>query len=135
MAEELRGVQYQDGSAAAVSGYALLENTADKDLHIRAVHMSDMLESPNDANSETIHNQIGKNNAIDTTDGSAGVKLQKWAHSKPTATGTSGVNTSRSWYFARGQLTLEPGETLYYHKAVTGALSAYNCAVDIYYHY
>lgn len=133
MAEELRGIHYQHGPTATTDGVAILANSSDANLFVRAIHTA-MYVNNNSTSPGGVTLQFGKNNATITTDGASGTMFPVSCEVETqAATGSKTIN--KSFYLAKGQFTLEPGETLYVNTTVDGTLDGTSIVMDVHYHY
>lgn len=135
MAEELRGTQYTASTTGDTTGATILQNTASEDMHIRMVGINGVMISDAVETSVRNHIQVGKNNALNATDGDAGVKFQLWLGLGIILSGNCKDSQNRNFYLAKGQFVLEPGETLYYNNDTTGTPDTQEVTVDVWYHY
>lgn len=135
MAEELRGTQYFNSTTSSVAGAEIIANTADRDMFIRFIGNKGTVITTGAETDMRFHSQIGKNNAITTTDAASGVKFQTKVGLNAVTSGQFAKDFADTWYLAKGQFVLEPGESLYLNTTVNGTPDTLEQMVDVWYHY
>lgn len=134
MAEELRGYYNEllDNAGNSESFGTPLTNVSDDLLHIREVTLTLISDSAN----------VQEGAMIEGTKRAA--RSQSVGHQPPSqrvALEGSSVAVDnimvkqKTWKFARGQLTLETGESYHNHHTNLQGAAAYDSMVDIAYHY
>lgn len=152
MAEELRWTHLIDTSSGTSTetnnAVASFQNTTDEDIHIRNIDYTGVIvdTSPvtNASGYAYVTAQISKQIAYEAVSGSTNWKQNVVTSIDTTTNGTNveagktSTVQNKSFRFAKGQLVLEPNETLYIHDVLTMSqlqINAHSSAWLIGYHF
>lgn len=139
MAEELRWETLTSTAIADINAFGEFRNDTSGDIFIRSIDMylnaSLVTATTGVAN---VTQQIGKSNTIDLANNTSIYQLNNGATFMNDETGGVGPNAmvqTVNKLYAKGQLTLEPGESLFGHMEFGNVASNVVCAITIGYHF
>jgi len=139
MAEELRWESLQSVSIADANAFGEFRNDTSADLFIRSVDMffmaADITASSAVSQGQL---QLSKSNTIDLTNNTSIYQLNVGAVFMNDEVGGVGPNATavtHSKLYAKGQLILEPGESLFGHIDYANAPSNVQISITIGYHF
>jgi len=139
MAEELRWETLQSTAIADTNAFGEFRNDTSADLFIRSIDMF-FLSADITASSAVSHGQVqlSKSNTIDLTNNTSIFQLNIGAVFMNDETGGVGPNASAntlSKLYAKGQLILEPGESVFGHVDYANAPTNTQISIVIGYHF
>lgn len=139
MAEELRWETLQSTATTDQSAFGEFRNDTSADLFIRSIDMFMMVQdTATSAAVAQVQMQLSKSNTIDLSNNTSIFQLNSGGSFLHLTTAGSGPNGSQSTItklYAKGQLILEPGESLFGHLDFGGTPTNAQFSITIGYHF
>lgn len=138
MAEELRWETIRTVATTDTNAFGTFTNTTKGNIHIRSIDIEGFAQSDTAAAaSSAARVQVSKSNSIDDGQNSTIFQLNAAASTLNLASGagSGGEPFNKGKLYARGQLTLEPGESLFGHLGITNAITDLLGLVTFGYHF